>query len=470
MGPQEHKVERRLAAIFAADVAGYSRLMSLDEVGTLRTLTAHRQIMDRLIADHRGRIANTAGDSVLAEFPSAVDAVQCAVDVQHALSQANQDLPEEPTLRFRIGVHVGDVVVRNGDLLGFTCPSHHKAVLDRILGDFRTVPDAELLEHTSAIGADRFELSDRSSPISVTVLPEAIRDMTSYSRSESVSCGVRVRSLLTPSASFSASAGLTYRPPARTLRTAFANSSGALSLVMYASGAGLQDTDGELIFLVTTQDQHRQPGPFSLEFLEEIQAALPGRVMSSSAISHVFLRSCVHGLPRIGGFSKRRTVELIGQQRPQTTADHRVVIDDEDSDGRGSRILEAGGPDRPLAGLFGGDDLRGSPADTLARSFARALRIASTASRAADASKAPRSPAPATRLSRSEARALTVGNPIVPARPLNRWVTCVSAATGPCGSNAATSSTRMRMASHWATNVATKRCRISSRPCWKVSC
>ena len=65
--------------------------------------------MDRLIAEHGGRIANTAGDSVLAEFPSAVDAVQCAVDVQHALSQANQDLPEEPSLRFRIGVHVGDV-------------------------------------------------------------------------------------------------------------------------------------------------------------------------------------------------------------------------------------------------------------------------------------------------------------------------------------------------------------------------
>ncbi|MBQ0820169.1 adenylate/guanylate cyclase domain-containing protein, partial [Microvirga sp. HBU67558] len=118
MGPQEHKIERRLVAIFAADVAGYSRLMSLDEVGTLRTLTAHRQIMDRLIADHGGRIANAAGESVLGEFPSAVDAVQCAIDVQHALFQANQDLPKEHTLRFRIGVHVGDVMVRNGDLLG----------------------------------------------------------------------------------------------------------------------------------------------------------------------------------------------------------------------------------------------------------------------------------------------------------------------------------------------------------------
>ena len=77
MGPQEHRVERRLAAIFAADVAGYSRLMGQDEVGTLRTFTARREIMDRLIVEHGGRIANTAGDSVLAEFPSAVDAVQC---------------------------------------------------------------------------------------------------------------------------------------------------------------------------------------------------------------------------------------------------------------------------------------------------------------------------------------------------------------------------------------------------------
>ena len=95
MDRQEHKVERRLAAIFAADVAGYSRLMEQDEVGTLRTLTAHREIMDGLIAEHGGRIANTAGDSVLAEFPSAVDAVQCAVAVQEALAQTNEDAPEE---------------------------------------------------------------------------------------------------------------------------------------------------------------------------------------------------------------------------------------------------------------------------------------------------------------------------------------------------------------------------------------
>jgi TolB-like protein/class 3 adenylate cyclase len=107
-----------LAAIFAADVAGYSRLMGQDEVGTLRTLAAHREVMDRLIAEHGGRIANTAGDSVLAEFPSAVDAVQCAVEVQKALGGIDAGGDPEKALRFRIGIHVGDVMVRGGDLLG----------------------------------------------------------------------------------------------------------------------------------------------------------------------------------------------------------------------------------------------------------------------------------------------------------------------------------------------------------------
>src|SRR5829696_7038945 len=111
-------IERKLAAIFAADVAGYSRLMGQDEVGTMRTLTALREVMDQLIAQHRGRIANTAGDSVLAEFPSVVDAVQCAVEVQEALREKNEGVPEDRQLRFRIAVHVGDVMVRDGDLLG----------------------------------------------------------------------------------------------------------------------------------------------------------------------------------------------------------------------------------------------------------------------------------------------------------------------------------------------------------------
>src|SRR5215218_5434111 len=118
MAGDAQRVERRLAAIFAADVAGYARLINHDEVGTLRALAAHRQIMDGFITAHGGRIANTAGDSVLAEFPSAVDAVQCAVAVQEQLRTANGSLEEARRLRFRIGVHVGDVVVSGGDLLG----------------------------------------------------------------------------------------------------------------------------------------------------------------------------------------------------------------------------------------------------------------------------------------------------------------------------------------------------------------
>lgn len=112
------RVERRLAAIFAADVAGYSRLMHDDEAATLRTLADHRAIMDALIGEHRGRIANTAGDSVLAEFGSAVDAVQCAVAIQERLRETNRRLPEARRLQFRIGIHVGDAVLRGDDLLG----------------------------------------------------------------------------------------------------------------------------------------------------------------------------------------------------------------------------------------------------------------------------------------------------------------------------------------------------------------
>src|SRR5215217_418164 len=92
--------------------------MSQDEAGTLRALTAAREVMDGLIRDHGGRIANTAGDSVLAEFPSAVDAVQCAVKVQERLAAAKSEVPEAGRLQFRVGVHVSDVAVRGEDLLG----------------------------------------------------------------------------------------------------------------------------------------------------------------------------------------------------------------------------------------------------------------------------------------------------------------------------------------------------------------
>jgi adenylate cyclase len=92
--------------------------MGLDEVGTLQGLTERRAILDRFIGEHRGRIANTAGDSVLAEFGSAVDAVQCAVEAQTALAEANASVAPHRRINFRIGVHIGDVMVRAGDLFG----------------------------------------------------------------------------------------------------------------------------------------------------------------------------------------------------------------------------------------------------------------------------------------------------------------------------------------------------------------
>jgi adenylate cyclase len=108
---EEEETVRKLAAIFAADVAGYSRLMGQDEIGTLRRLTACRAILDERIAAYRGRIFGSAGDRVVADFASAVDAVQCAVAVQEALAKEEQ-------MHFRIGVHVGDVIVQGENLFG----------------------------------------------------------------------------------------------------------------------------------------------------------------------------------------------------------------------------------------------------------------------------------------------------------------------------------------------------------------
>ncbi|MDI1286377.1 MAG: adenylate/guanylate cyclase domain-containing protein [Reyranella sp.] len=111
-------LERKLIAIFAADVEGYSRLMGIDEEGTLTTLSAHRAITDHLIAEHGGRICGTAGDSILAEFASVFAAVDCAIRIQHDLADANEALEEDRRMRFRIGINVGDVMVKDGDIFG----------------------------------------------------------------------------------------------------------------------------------------------------------------------------------------------------------------------------------------------------------------------------------------------------------------------------------------------------------------
>jgi adenylate cyclase len=110
--------ERKLSTILSADVAGYSHLMAEDEEQTLRTFRGHKEVFERLVSLHRGRVFNTAGDAILAEFSSAVEAVRCATEIQAALRTRNDQLPENRQVHFRIGVNLGDVMVQGSDLLG----------------------------------------------------------------------------------------------------------------------------------------------------------------------------------------------------------------------------------------------------------------------------------------------------------------------------------------------------------------
>ena len=115
---QPIRVGRRLAAIVAADVAGYSRLMGLDEVGTARTLREHRAVTDALVEKHGGRLVKSTGDGVLLEFPSVVDAVECAVAVQAVMTQRNEGVHVDRRMLFRIGINLGDILIEGDDILG----------------------------------------------------------------------------------------------------------------------------------------------------------------------------------------------------------------------------------------------------------------------------------------------------------------------------------------------------------------
>ncbi len=115
----EERVQRRLTAILAADVVGYSRLIGLDEEGTIARLKAVREeLIDPDIARHQGRIVKTTGDGILVEFPSVVDAVRCAVEVQRGLTEREADVREERRIELRIGVNLGDIVIDGDDILG----------------------------------------------------------------------------------------------------------------------------------------------------------------------------------------------------------------------------------------------------------------------------------------------------------------------------------------------------------------
>ena len=117
--PGQAPVERRLAAILAADVVGYSRLMGVDEVGTLRALKAiRRDLADAAIADRRGRVVKTTGDGILIEFPSVVDAVACAVYIQRAMVSWNAGVPNDKRIVFRMGINIGDIIIEDEDIFG----------------------------------------------------------------------------------------------------------------------------------------------------------------------------------------------------------------------------------------------------------------------------------------------------------------------------------------------------------------
>src|SRR5215510_6591350 len=111
-------MERKLAAIFSTDVAGYSRLMGDDEEATIRTLTSYRALISSLIQQYRGRVVDAPGDNLLAEFASVVDAVRCAVEIQQALKEKNAELPAPRQMQFRIGINLGDVIVEGERLYG----------------------------------------------------------------------------------------------------------------------------------------------------------------------------------------------------------------------------------------------------------------------------------------------------------------------------------------------------------------
>src|SRR5438045_7219219 len=119
MSAVEQRGERRLSAIFAADMVGYSRLMEIDETGTLARLKAHRlELIDPSIVKNNGRIIKTTGDGMLVEFASAVDAVQCALEVQRRMARRNADVAPDRRIEFRIGINIGDVIVDGDDIFG----------------------------------------------------------------------------------------------------------------------------------------------------------------------------------------------------------------------------------------------------------------------------------------------------------------------------------------------------------------
>src|SRR5271165_3248794 len=177
------RIERKLAAIVAADVAGYSRLMAADEEGTLARLKAHREaLIDPKIAEHGGRIVKTTGDGMLVEFASVVDAVRCVVEIQRGMLERNADVPREKRIEFRFGVNVGDVIVDGDDIYGdgvnvaarledlaepggvLVAGVVHDQVRDKLSFSFDDLGDREVKNIPRPVRAYRVKLSDDGRP------------------------------------------------------------------------------------------------------------------------------------------------------------------------------------------------------------------------------------------------------------------------------------------------------------------
>ena len=175
----EARVERRLAAIFAGDVAGYSRLMGVDEEGTLYQLKAHRkELVDPKITEHRGHIVKTTGDGMLVEFVSVVDAVRCAVDIQRGMAERNSEVPADRRIEFRIGINVGDIISDENDIYGdgvnvaarlealadpggiMVSTAVHDQVRDKLAFGFEDMGEQLVKNIAHPIGVHRIRLAD----------------------------------------------------------------------------------------------------------------------------------------------------------------------------------------------------------------------------------------------------------------------------------------------------------------------
>jgi adenylate cyclase len=184
----EDRVERRLAAIIAADVAGYSRLMGEDEEGTLRALKTHRkEMVDPKIIEHRGRIVKTTGDGMLVEFVSVIDAVRCAVEIQRNMVERNTDVPVHRRIQFRVGINVGDIISDGGDIFGDgvnvaarleglaesggICVSRvvHDQVRDKLSFTFEDLGEQSVKNIARPIGVHRVHISEFAAPTRASV-------------------------------------------------------------------------------------------------------------------------------------------------------------------------------------------------------------------------------------------------------------------------------------------------------------